>query len=166
MKKIGGIVLEVVVILMLTVGIVYANTTTIICDPGANPKYWCSYVGYTPNGNGWTITDRYYKGSGGNGGAQKWQLYWVKDWAYYNSTWNLLGGWGEQPWHTNQFFDQWYTISTDRSSPYYNTAVTGQHRFYTPENPPETRYWCSDKWEHYMASGNSYSVTTYARCIS
>lgn len=151
-----------VTVLLSWAGVAYANTTTTICDQNSPAKYWCSRVQYTSRTGGWTITDREYKGAI-DGGAQKWQLYWVKDWQWNGSSWDYLGGWGSQPWHTNVNFDGWWTISTDRDVS-TQSAVTGQHHYqeYTPD--AGWYYWCSEKWEHYLSDGHSNRV--YTSCIA
>lgn len=69
---------------------VYANLTQKLCD--SNVKYYCSQVDYGTSGSGWQINGRRYWGGydintpGGTRGADKWQLWLLRDWQAPSGT--------------------------------------------------------------------------------
>jgi hypothetical protein len=75
-----------------------ANTTSEYCDFETNPaKYWCFSMVFTPYSGSTDVFERRAEGSGGSGGAIKWQRYIISDWQYAGGTWYLINSYPEAP---------------------------------------------------------------------
>jgi hypothetical protein len=95
---------------LVAIGHVYAATTSPQCD--STPKYYCSYIAYTPESGRVTVTDRYYKGSLGSGGYTRWRVEFINDYEWdsscscYQLKYNISG---PKAWQTNQLFPPSYS---------------------------------------------------------
>lgn len=138
--RVSILVAMIAISFLLSSSVALANNTPSVCD--SEVKYYCSYVNYDANVlGGWNINHRYYKG-GRDGGAQRWQLYYARDWYWGGSEWVLQTDWGQSGWNTN--------IPLDGSC--YG-SVTMRTRYY--ECTDHCYYWCSNIMEHDLWLGSS-----------
>jgi hypothetical protein len=158
--------------LLQSATVVYANLTAKLCD--SNVKYWCSQVDYGPNGSGWQINGRRYWGGygistpGGTSGADKWQLWLLRDWHARNGTWQIA-------WQCSKPCDNWHANPRPGvEGPFtngptgtnavrnYNASVQFQHRYF--QTQPTTRTFCQGIEEHYLSNGTSYYREELINC--
>jgi hypothetical protein len=145
---VGGCIL----LLLTTIIAVLATTTPQLCDPSS--KYYCSKVVYTDQGNNVLITDRNWRGAI-DGGADYWQVWYVKDWEWVSGAWQWRESWGPSSWRTNVTLSSWDSYSADRTR-IKNSCVTMKFRF--QECAPDCYYWCSGRHEHYLFDNHSNEV--------
>lgn len=137
----------------LSVIAVQAANTNTICDDNSPSKYYCSYVGYSSAGSGWTVNSRNYKGAR-DGGATRWQLLYYKDWQYVGGQWQQINSGGPSAYFTNITFGSWSTIGSPQNIPTSLATVTLKFQFL--ECNPTCYAWCSYLLQHDLSNGYAY----------
>ena len=141
-------------LLFVIFSIASATTTPTLCDTPFI-KYHCSKVTYTQQGSNVLITDRNFKGAI-DGGAQRWQIYYTKDWERISGNWVFRENWGPGSWRTDVTFSPWFGWPNDNRTRINDSAVTFKFRF--QECIPGCYYWCSPLEQHNMLTNNSFDV--------
>lgn len=131
----------------------YALTTPQTCD--RDVKYYCAYVEYTDNGSYVDVQNRWYRGAI-DGGAKKWQRFWMADWWWNGSQWQLVRSFGEGPWYTNVTFEAWHAIGLGTISQPAAVNLRIRYEECIPGNCPYN--WCSPQLDHYLYNGTSAQV--------
>lgn len=132
-----------------------AQSTNAVCDDNQPSKYYCTSVDYVPSGSGWNVTARNYKGAR-DSGAQKWQLWYAKDWKWVNSQWQLVTGYGESAWYTNVLFDVWRKSGSSNVIPTHTATVTMRMRFIECVSGQPCYYWCGYILQHDLSNEYAY----------
>jgi hypothetical protein len=105
LSLLGAIIL---ICLVAAPQVALATDTPVVCDSAA--KYHCTSVSYTNHGSYVSVAGRYFQGAR-DGGADRWQRYWVQDWSQSSGDWYTTSTWGEGPWYTNVSMGSWYGVT-------------------------------------------------------
>lgn len=132
---------------------IFAATTPEACPPSFSSKYGCTKVTYSSSSGNANITDRWFKGSTGSGGAVKWRINWAKDWEFPSGSAVFKEIWGPGSWRTDSIYSPYFTIGSARTR-IANSAVTFQFRYHT-NDASGNFYWCSWIHQHYMINNTS-----------
>lgn len=134
---------------------VFATLTPTRCDSPFS-KYGCTRVNWTDIGNNQvTINDRQWQGAI-DGGAKKWQSFYIRDWQWVNGSMQLVESWGESGWRNDVLLSPWFSWSNDNRTRIRDTYV--QFTFRYEETTDHTYKWCSPKYEHSLLNNTSIEV--------
>lgn len=142
---------------LLGAGIAKAFTQTPWTCDGV-PKYYCATIEYDNYGSYASVLDRWWKGAR-DGGAQRWQLYWLQDWSWDGSRWVFQRNFGQSGWNSNidlstapWYSHQGYTITQP-------ALINYKLRYYECDHMGlNCYYWCSPQLDHRLWDNTSAQI--------
>lgn len=106
-----------------------------------------------------TAYNRWYEGAI-DGGAKRWQRYWVADYHWNGSGWDTVRTWGSGNWYTdlslNHPYGHWESVAGGTIA---QPAVVMMRVRYQ-ETAGTTYYWCSQQLEHHLEDNSSFTWGT------
>lgn len=119
------------------------------------PKYFCATVEYDNFGSYVNVQSRWWKGAI-DGGANRWQIWWVQDWTKVGGTYNWVRGWGQGSWLNNVQLSTapWYRIQGFSIN--QPALINFRLRYYACDAMGfNCWYWCSPQLDHYLDTNTS-----------
>lgn len=135
-----------------------AATTPDTCD--SVPKYYCVHVDHDFGAGVVTVHNRWYEGAI-DGGAKRWQRYWVADYSWNGVGWSTVRSWGSGNWYTDVHLNHpnghWEAVGGDTIT---QPAVVMVRLRYQESTASGSYYWCSSQLEHHLEDNSSFAWGT------